>query len=150
VTALLAGPAGLTVAVLIWGTPEFIKDKTFITLYWDLLKWGPGPGLVCVYISYYLDRQTCSDLPDIVQSPKTIAWRVLNCFAFAALTLLVLLPQLLALPAYPGAAWSAAKLHFVSSGATFGVAFGLALAAQFALRKSSDTRSAVRSAQTAG
>jgi hypothetical protein len=147
VVAFLAGPAGLTIAVYVWGSPGYVMGKTLVTLYSDLMKWGLGPALVCVYISYYLDRQTCADLPDIVHSTETIVWRVLNCFGFASFTLLMLLPWLLAVQSYPDSAWTAAKLHFVSSGATFCAVFGLALAAQFALRKTSETRSAVASPQ---
>jgi hypothetical protein len=147
VVALLAGPAGLTIAVYVWGSPEYVMGKTLVTLYSELMKWGLGPALVCVYISYYLDRQTCADLPDIVHSTETIAWRVLNCFGFASFTLLMLLPWLLKVQSYPDSAWTAAKLHFVSSGATFCAVLGLALAAQFALRKTSETRSAVASPQ---
>jgi len=145
--AFLVGPAGLTIAVYVWGSPEFVANKTFVTLYGDLMKWGLGPALVSVYISYYLDRQTCADLPDIVHSTETIVWRVVNCLGFASFTLLMLLPFLLAVPAYPESAWTAAKLHFVSSGVTFCLVFGLALAAQFALRKTGETRSALASPQ---
>jgi hypothetical protein len=146
--AFLVGPAGLTVAAYFWAHPQFIDNRTFVALYWDILKWGLAPALVCFYISYYLDRQTCADLPDIVHSTRTIGWRLLNCFAFASFTLLVLLPPLLGLTPTPEAAdWSAAKLRFVSSGTTFCVAFGLALAAQFALRKTADARAVVASPQ---
>ena len=103
---------------------------------------------MCFYISYYLDLQTCADLPDIVHSTRTIGWRLLNCFAFASFTLLVMLPPLLALTPTPETAdWTAAKLRFVSSGTTFCVALGLALAAQFALRKTADARGVVASPQ---
>jgi hypothetical protein len=144
--AFLVGPAGLTVAAYLWAHPDFIASRTFAMLYWDILKWGLAPALVCFYISYYLDRQTCADLPDIVHSTRTIGWRLLNCFAFASFTLLVMLPPLLALaPTAEAADWTAAKLRFVSSGTTFCVAFGLALAAQFALRKTADARGVVAS-----
>jgi hypothetical protein len=146
--AFLVGPAGLTIAAYFWAHPQFLENKTILTLYWDILKWGLGPALVCVYVSYYLDRQTCADLPDIVHSTRTIGWRLLNAFGFASFTLIVLLPPLLALAPSPEAAdWSASKLRFVASGATFCVVFGLALAAQFALRKSGGTRGALGSPQ---
>jgi len=146
VVAFLVGPAGLTVAAYFWAHPDFIANRTFAALYWDILKWGLAPALVCFYISYYLDRQTCADLPDIVHSTHTIGWRLLNCFAFASFTLLVMLPPLLALMPTPETAdWTAAKLRFVSSGTTFCVALGLALAAQFALRKTADARGVVAS-----
>jgi hypothetical protein len=97
-----------------------------------------GPALVAVYISYYLDRQTCHDLPDINHSRATIGWRLLNCFGFAAITLFLMLPPLLAIEAQPGIAWDVSKLRFVSSGTVFLLALGLAIAAQFALRKGTE------------
>jgi hypothetical protein len=148
VAAFLVGPAGLTCSAYFLAPADFIGNQTFVMLYGDILKWGLGPALVCVYISYYLDRQTYADLPDIVHSTRTIGWRLLNCFGFASLTLFLLLPPLLALPASSeAAAWSTDKLRFVASGATFFVALGLALAAQFALRKSGEARNAVASPQ---
>jgi len=74
-------------------------------------------------------------LPNINHSYSTIGWRLLNCFGFAAITLFLLLPPLLALKAEPDAAWDTSKLRFVATGTMFFIAFGLALAAQFALRK---------------
>jgi hypothetical protein len=100
-----------------------------------MLRWGLGPALVTVYISYYLDRQSCSDLPDIDSSVGTAAWRLLNCLGFAATSVFLLLPQLLSLTAPEGAIWDTDKLRFIAAGTTFCVTFGLALAAQFALRK---------------
>jgi hypothetical protein len=70
---------------------------------------------------------------------------LLNCFGFAALNLFLLLPPLLALPASPDEVlWTEYKLRFVASGATFCVALGLALAAQFALRKTGEAKAAAR------
>lgn len=100
-----------------------------------MLRWGLGPALVTVYISYYLDRQSCSDLPDIDNSMRTVAWRLFNCFGFAATNVFLLLPQLLSLMAQEGAIWETNKLRFIAAGTTFCLAFGLALAAQFALKK---------------
>jgi hypothetical protein len=62
---------------------------------------------------------------------------------FATITVFLLLPPLLALEAQPDAAWDTAKLRFVASGTTFFVALGLALAAQFALRKGTQEASPV-------
>jgi hypothetical protein len=132
--AFLVGPSGLTIAVHIFG-PEKFSSMPLDQLYYDMLKWGLGPALVSVYISYYLDRQTCTDLPDIEHSPATFGWRLLNCFGFAAVTVFLLLPPLLSLTAQPGAAWDSTKLRFIATVTTFCMAFGLALAAQFALRK---------------
>jgi hypothetical protein len=74
-------------------------------------------------------------LPDINHSAATIGWRLLNCIGFAAIMLFLMLPPLLMLEAQPGDAWDTAKLRFVSSGTVFCIALGLAVAAQFALRK---------------
>jgi hypothetical protein len=141
--ALLAGPAGLTIAAHFFA-PSTIANQPLYLLYCNLLKWGLGPALVCVYISYYLDRQTYADLPNIVHSFRTLGWRLVNCFAFAATNLFLLLPPLLELPMSPGTEWNEHKVRFVASGATFCVALGLALAAQFALRKTGEEAAAVR------
>jgi hypothetical protein len=141
--AFLVGPAGLTIAAHFCGASE-IANRPIYLLYDDLLKWGLGPAAVCVYISYYLDRQTYADLPNIDHSSQTLGWRLLNCTIFAAMTLFVLLPPLLALQARSGATWDSSKLQFVAGGATFCIALGLALAAQFALRKTDETETAAR------
>ena len=135
VVGVLVGPLGLTIAVHFSPYPN-LREMSLPDLYFLLIQWGIAPGLVCVYISYYLDRQTYYDLPNIVHSPATFAWRLLNCFAFAALTVFLLMPSILTVKATPPIdAWSTAKLQFVSAGCTFFLVLGLALAAQFALRK---------------
>ncbi|MGY4349560.1 hypothetical protein ACVWXM_006053 [Bradyrhizobium sp. GM7.3] len=112
-----------------------MREMSLASLYFAMLRWGLGPALVTVYISYYLDRQSCSDLPDIDNSMRTVAWRLFNCFGFAATNVFLLLPQLLSLMAQEGAIWETNKLRFIAAGTTFCLAFGLALAAQFALKK---------------
>ena len=133
--AVVVGPCGLTVAVHYFGQGE-LPQMPFISLYYSMLRWGLGPALVTVYISYYLDRQSCSDLPDIDGSAGTVAWRLLNCCGFAATSVFLLLPPLLSLIAPEGATWETNKLRFIAAGTTFCVTFGLALAAQFALKRS--------------
>ena len=81
-------------------------------------------------------------------SYSTVGWRLLNCFGFAAITLFLLLPPLLALKAEPDAAWDTSKLRFVATGTMFCIAFGLALAAQFALRKGTPEASPVLTPRT--
>jgi hypothetical protein len=130
---MVVGPCGLTVAVHYFGEGDLPK-MDLVALYYNMLRWGLGPALVTVYISYYLDRQNCSDLPDINSSVGTVAWRLVNCGGFAAVSLLLLLPPLLSMTAPDGGTWDTGKLRFVAAGTTFCVAFGLALAAQFALK----------------
>jgi hypothetical protein len=141
VVAFAVGPAGLAVAVHFFGQGG-LGGMPYPDLYFRMLRWGLGPALVSVYISYYLERQTCSDLPDIDGSVATLGWRLLNCFGFAAGTVFLLLPQLLSLTAPPDATWVASKLQFIATGTTFCVTFGLALAAQFALRKETQATTA--------
>ena len=138
--AFVVGPLGLTVAVHFFGEgnyPQMLLDH----LYFHMLRWGLGPALVSVYISYYFDRQTCHDLPVIDHSSATFSWRLMNCFGFGGVNVLLLLPQLLSITAQPNAIWDTPKLRFVAAGCVFFVAFGLALAAQFALRTDSQTAS---------
>jgi hypothetical protein len=113
--------AGLAIAVYLF-EPAKYHGMLLVEVFYQMLKWGLGPELVDVYISYYLDRQTCHDLPDIKHSYSTLGWRLLNCIGFAATTVFLLLPPLLALEAQPGAAWDSATLRFVASGTTFFVA----------------------------
>jgi hypothetical protein len=134
----------LAVAVHFFGQGDS-QSVPFAALYYRMLKWGLGPALVSVYISYYLDRQSCPDLPDIDGSTETIGWRLLNCFGFAVTTLFLFLPPLLSLTAPEGATWESSKLRFIAAGTTFCVTFGLALAAQFALRKEVQATQAVLS-----
>lgn len=135
--SFVVGPAGLTVAVHYFGQPA-LSQLPFPDLYFRMLQWGLGPALVTVYVSYYLDRQSCSDLPDIDNSVATLRRRLLNCFAFAIGMVFLMLPNLLSLTAPPDAVWAASKLQFIATGTTFSLAFGLALAAQFALKKDPD------------
>src|SRR5262249_20744617 len=58
----LVGPLGLTTAVRMFGPAKY-HAMTLVELYYQMLKWGLGPALVSVYISYYLDRQICQHLP---------------------------------------------------------------------------------------
>jgi hypothetical protein len=132
--AFVAGPFGLTLAVHFFGEGKF-PETPLDQLYFHMLRWGLGPALVSVYISYYLDRQTCHDLPVVDHSSATFVWRLMNCFGFAAVNVFLLLPQLLSIVAQPNARWDTAKLQFVAAGCVLYVALGLALAAQFALRK---------------
>ena len=135
VIAFFTGPFGLAVAAHLWGPAKY-QAMPLLEVFYLMLKWGLGPALVAVYISYYFDRQTCRDLPDINHSHASIGWRLINCTGFATVTLFLLLPPLMALEAQAGAAWDTSKLRFVASGTVFFVALGLAVAAQFALRKS--------------
>lgn len=138
--SFVVGPAGLTAAAHYFGQPA-LSQLPYPDLYFKMLQWGLGPALVSVYVSYYLDRQSCSDLPDIDSSSATFRWRMLNCFTFAIGVVLLLLPNLLSLTASPDAVWAASKLQFIATGTTFSIAFGLALAAQFALKKEPDSPS---------
>jgi hypothetical protein len=142
--ALLVGPLGLTIAVHYFSLSDIAK-LPLLQLYVAMLKWGWGPALVCVYISYYLDRQTYLDLPNIDHSTATIGWRLANCFAFATGTIVLLLPLLLALVAPPGNTWDSVKLRVVATGTTFCLTLALALAAQFALRQAAPAAGGVRS-----
>jgi hypothetical protein len=138
--AFFAGPFGLTLAVHFFGEGK-LPEVPLLQLYFNMLKWGLGPALASVYISYYLDRQKFQDLPDIDHSSTTLVWRLTNCIGFAVVNVFLLLPQLLSLTAQPDANWDSPKLRFVASGSTFSVALGLALAAQFALRKGTEAAS---------
>ena len=131
--AFVAGPIGLAFAVHFFGEGKF-REMPFSDLYFYMLRWGLGPALVCVYISYYLDRQICGDLPPVDHTWATFTWRLTNSVSFAAVNVFLLLPPLSLITAQQNAIWDTSKLHFVATGCTFCLALGLALAAQFALR----------------
>ena len=64
------------------------------------------------------------------------------------MSVFLLLPPLLSLKVeQPDANWDSAKLRFIATGPTFCVALGLALAAQFALRKGTPTAGPVLTPQ---
>jgi len=137
--ALVTGPLILAILAKYVQPIEPYASMQPVALFFQMLVWGLGPALISVYISYYLDRQTASDLPSIDHSLSTVGWRLFNSFAFGAGTVLLLLPSLLTIPETPAVKWPAPKLQFVSTGTTFLLSVGLALAAQFAFGKRSQT-----------
>jgi uncharacterized membrane protein YciS (DUF1049 family) len=137
--ALVTGPFVLAVLAKYVHPIDPYKTMQPLALFLQMLVWGLGPALISVYITYYLDRQTSSDLPKIDHSMSTVGWRLLNSFAFGAGTVLLLLPSLLTIPHTDAVPWELDKLRFVSTGTTFLLSAGLAVAAQFALRKRSKT-----------
>jgi hypothetical protein len=149
--ALLTGPVILTLLAKYVQPIEPYASMELPEAFFKLLVWGLGPALISVYISYYLDRQTASDLPNIDHSLSTVGWRLVNSFGFGAVTVFILLPSLLSIPETPAVDWTAEKLRFVSAGTTFLLSAGLALAAQFALRKRSNaSRDTVAAGSPAG
>jgi hypothetical protein len=137
--ALVTGPVVLTVLAKYVQPLEPYASMQPLAVFYEMLVWGLGPALISVYISYYLDRQTSSDLPNIDHSLSSVGWRLVNSFGFGAVTILILLPSLLSIPRTPAIAWEPEKLRFVATGTTFLLSAGLALAAQFALRKRPNT-----------
>jgi hypothetical protein len=138
--ALVTGPFVLAILAKYLHPVEPYRSMPPLELFYQMLVWGLGPALISVYITYYLDRQTSSDMAKIDHSLSTVGWRLVNSFCFGAGTVLLLLPSLLTIPPVDVVPWPAEKLRFVSTGATFLLSAGLALAAQFALRKRSQTR----------
>jgi hypothetical protein len=134
VVALVVGPFGITLALHFFGH-EYWRSQPPLSLYLEMLRWGIGPAIVAVYISYYLDRQTYYDLPSIDRLHSTVGRRLLNCFGFAAATVFLLLPSLLSMQALPDTpSWTVDKLRFIGTGTVFLLTLGLALTAQFAIR----------------
>jgi hypothetical protein len=148
--ALVVGPLGLTIAV------HFFSHSQNATLppqflYYTMLKWGLGPALVSVCISYYLDRQTYQDLPNIDHTVATIGRRLANCFTFAGAIFVLVFPFVLSMNASAGNDWDSIKLRFIAAGTTFCLTLALALAAQFALRQGTPaTPASVLSPQMSG
>ena len=147
--AFVVGPLGLTAAVHTFGQGP-LTTMPLPELYYRMLKWGLGPALVSVYISYYLDRQVCEDLPNIDHTASTFWWRLANCLGFSALAMFLFIPLLWSLKAQPGSVWETDKLRAIAFGTTFCITFGLALAAQFALRQGTSSPPAALLPRTSG
>jgi hypothetical protein len=130
VLACAVGPLGLSVTAKL-DAHSLVNDLSPLETYYFMLRWGVGPGLVAVCISYFMDRQLSSELPNIDTSE--MLRRLLNSIAFACFTIILQLPQLLAATGDPG--WTEPKLRSVAVGTTFIVTLALAVVAQFGLRK---------------
>jgi hypothetical protein len=124
-----------------------VDKLSYVQTFASMLQWSIGPGLVAVCITYFMDRQLSSDLPDIDTS--IVVKRVVNSVLFACFTIVLQLPQLLALTPSANTSWSAEKLRVVALGATFVVTLSLALVAQFGLRTTHQERKLVPTAGAA-
>jgi hypothetical protein len=143
-TALIAfvvGPFCLALVAKYVFPVERFQNLGLLQLFGYELRWGIGPAVITVFISYYMDRLTSAALPDAVRTRGSIAWRVLLSFGIALATLILLAVQLESIPdplPYSDSSylpWSGEKLRFVATATTFFVVFSLAMVAQFALWK---------------
>jgi len=129
--ACATGALGLTLAAKLNGASS-VDSLSYVQTFTKMLQWSIGPGLIAICITYFMDRQLSSDLPDIDRS--IVARRIVNSVIFAVFTIVLQLPPLLALDASTDAAWDRNKLRFVAVGTTFVVTLALALVSQFGLR----------------
>jgi hypothetical protein len=90
---------------------------------------------MCIYLCYYLDKQTQPDLPDVVQRRDTVFVRLSYSLIFTCVVMVILSPLLMQITANPESMWDSYKLRAVATGATLIVTLSLALVAQFCLRK---------------
>jgi hypothetical protein len=112
--ALCLAPLSLTGAVIGLGiAPPPESLYSFLTMVGERFKWAPAPALTCVYIAYYMDRQTDPSLSNIDQNGRTTLRRVLQSVLFAGLVLVVLLPPTMALQPVSTVSWSLEKLRVV-------------------------------------
>jgi hypothetical protein len=132
--AFFVGPLGLVLAAKYFQVPQYVNIGLLDAMA-GTLKWGIGPAIIAVFISYYMDRQTSSALPDIRQSRDSILWRIALSFGVALVTMVLLFLPLVSIKATDPAIWSTEKLQAVAAGTTFLLSFSLAMVAQFALRK---------------
>jgi hypothetical protein len=142
--ALVVGPLLLTTAIKLVGTAG-ARGENFFNLYGKFFLWGIGPGLMCVYLCYYLDKQTQPDLPDVVQTRDSIFVRVSYSVMFTCVVMLILLPLLMGIRVTAQSMWDSDKVRFVATGATLIVTLSLALVAQFCLRKGTPSPHSVTS-----
>lgn len=144
--ALCLAPLCLAVARIGLGiVPPPESLYSFLSMVGARFKWALGPALTCVYIAYYMDRQTDPSLPDVDQDDRTTLRRVLLAGLFAVLVLVVQLPPTMTFQPQPGKdgelpLWSKEKLQMVIMGSYFLTTLTLALVAQFGLRKLSVPR----------
>ena len=145
VIAAIIGPAGLA-SVLIYWHPERNIIDTFIAK----LPWGVGPGLLAVFILYYLDRQTYSKYQTLRNRSKSIIMNFAIAIMFSLITLVLLLPPLMSIRAPEGSPWTTEKLQVVAAGTTALVTLSMALVAQFGLEKCASSAKHTGSWNSAG
>ena len=141
IAAFCLAPPSLALALKLIGSSE-AAARPFLMSMGRGIKWAIGPGLVCVYIAYYLDRQCDPCLPNIGQD-GTPSWvRCLYAWLFSMCVVALLLPAAAAIQGRPSSPWPVEKLQVVAMGTNFLMIMTVALVAQFGLRKPTGARHA--------
>jgi hypothetical protein len=140
IMAFLIGPFCLAVAVKYIFQVQAYANSNFLETFAYELRWGVGPAIISVFISYYMDRERSAALPGVVRTWNSVLWRVLLSLLVALVAIVLLLVPLLGISAPPGSVWSTDKLRFVAVGSTFFVLFSLAMVAQFGIWRTEDAQ----------
>jgi hypothetical protein len=72
IAAFCLAPPSLALAIKLIGSPEAAARPLLMSMGRGI-RWAIGPGLLCVYIAYYLDRQCDPNLPNVGQD-GTPSW----------------------------------------------------------------------------
>src|SRR5262249_61055816 len=70
--AFVAGPFGLAIAVPYFGSVPRFAGWSVFQGFFEMLKRGFGPGLVAVFISFFLDRAAAREFPPPDHSPAPV------------------------------------------------------------------------------
>jgi hypothetical protein len=130
----------LALAIKLIGSSE-AAARPFLVSMGRGIRWAIGPALLCVYIAYYMDRQSDPSLPNVGQD-GTPSWvRCLYAWLFSMFVVALLLPAAAGIQGRPSSPWPVEKLQVVAMGTTFLMTLTVALVAQFGLRKPSVAQS---------
>jgi len=136
IAAFCLAPPSLALAIQLIGSSE-AAARPFLVSMGRGLRWAIGPGLICVYIAYYLDRQCDPNLPSVGQDGTSPWIRCLYACLYSIFVVALLLPAAAAIQGRPTSPWPVEKLQAVALGTNFLMTMTVALVAQFGLRKPS-------------
>jgi hypothetical protein len=139
IAAFCLAPPSLALAIKIIGSSE-AAARPFLVSMGRGIRWAIGPGLICVYIAYYLDRQCDPNLPSVGQDGTSPWVRCLYACLYSIFVVVLLLPAAAAIQARPTSPWPVEKLQAVALGTSFLMTMTVALVAQFGLRRASAER----------
>ena len=116
--ASVLSTVGLSVMIELFNTSSAnssANSSNFFSICQRMLRWSVGPALICLYINYYLDRQTDPCLTEIGRGGDTVGRRVLSAVLFTAFIILLTLPSI-ATMSPRNSALDVSKARFVALG----------------------------------
>ncbi len=116
------------------------NSYNFFSVCQRMAWWSIGPAFICVYINYYLDRQTDPCLPDIGRVGDTRARRAIAAILFTMFIIVLTLPTVATIMPQDRSL-DVSKVRFVALGTVIFITLALTMTAEFALRKPGQARS---------